>query len=64
MASKPTYDELKQRVEILEKEAEKRERELGDYSREMACGLSEVFERLKGFLQEILRKISEHRNWN
>lgn len=47
MADKPTYEELQQKVGVLEKEAEKRDRELEDYLRELTYGLSEVFEALK-----------------
>jgi PAS domain S-box-containing protein len=42
-----TYEELEQRVHALEKEAEVRDQEIEDTSRELAFGLSEVFEALK-----------------
>ena len=47
MAEVPTYEELEQRIKVLEAEAEVRDREIEDTSRELASGLSEVFEALK-----------------
>jgi len=47
MTRRLTVEELEKRVKVLEKEAQARELEIGDTTRELASGMSEVFEALK-----------------
>jgi hypothetical protein len=47
MANEPTYEELKQRVQVLEKEAADRDHAYENTKKEVSYGLSEVLEAMK-----------------